>query len=95
MKGPTEGRTVLIRNSKTITGRLHDELVMMDPGQGKYFSLSPLATRVWDLLEEPLDISGLCRILCEEYDVDPEQCYGDVSEYIEEMIELGLLLKGR
>ena len=45
-----------IRNSRTISGRLHDELVMMDMEKGKYFSLNPVATRIWDLLEKPLDI---------------------------------------
>ena len=66
-------RTKYVRNSKTISGRLHDELVMMDLDQGKYFSLNPVATRIWDLLEKPLMADELCMVLIDEYDVEPEQ----------------------
>jgi len=40
------------RNNDTIQGRLNDELVMMDIEKGKYFSLNPVATHIWDLLEK-------------------------------------------
>ena len=82
-----------IRNSKTISGRLHDELVMMDIGQGKYFSLNPVATRVWDLLENPLSLDELRGRLMEEYEVDIEQCRAEVTQVISEMVKLGVVLK--
>jgi len=82
-----------IRNGKTISGRLHDELVMMDIDQGMYFSLNPVATRIWDLLENPLNLDDLCRLLYEEYEVEPVECQQDVEAYIAEMISLGLILK--
>ncbi len=78
------------RNAKTISGRLHDELIMMDIEQGKYFSLNPVATRIWDLLAEPATIEEICSVLTEEYDVSDEQCGTEVSEYLDQMISLGL-----
>ncbi len=82
-----------IRNSKTISGRLHDELVMMDLDQGKYFSLNPVATRLWDLLDKPLKIDELCGFLMDEYEVEFEQCRREVTEHLEEMVSLGLVLR--
>jgi hypothetical protein len=84
--------TKYIRNNKTISGRLHDELVMMDIELGKYFSLNPVATRIWDLLEKPVDLDELCSLLSEEYEVEREQCYIEVKEYLAEMVKLGLAL---
>ena len=81
------------RNSKTISGRLHDELVMMDLDQGKYFSLNPVATRIWDLLEKPLMADELCMILIDEYDVEPERCRIEVEEHLGEMVRLGLVFR--
>jgi hypothetical protein len=78
------------RNTKTVSGRLHDELIMMDLDQGKYFSLNPVATRIWDLLAEPAAIEELCSVLTKEYDVSDEQCGIEVSEYLDQMIRLGL-----
>lgn len=83
--------TKYIRNSQTISGRLHDELVMMDIEKGKYFSLNPVATRIWDLLEKPLDIEEVCVMLMEEYEVDSEKCRAETLDLLEEMTRLGLV----
>lgn len=91
--GPQYRKTRYSRNSKTISGRLHDELVMMDIDQGKYFSLNPVATRIWDLLEQPLDLEGVCAILVDEYEVEAERCIAETGELLEEMLRLGLVVK--
>jgi len=84
-----------IRNSRTISGRLHDELVMMDLEQGKYFSLNPIATRIWDLLEREMTLAELCAMLMDEYEVEEDQCLDEVNDYLEEMAGLGLVLTNR
>lgn len=80
-----------IRNNETISGRLHDELVMMDIEKGKYFSLNPVATRIWDMLENPFSINELCAQLMDEYEVEVEQCFGEVEALLVEMKKLGLV----
>lgn len=82
-----------IRNNNAISGRLNDELVMMDIKKGKYFSLNPVATRIWDLLEQPISIKELCTRLTDEYDVEPGQCREEVQEHLEEMAKLGLVIE--
>lgn len=89
--GPQDNVIRYARNNRTISGRLHDELVMMDLDQGKYFSLNPVATRIWDLLDNPLSTGELCMILVDEYDVEPERCCLEVDEHLQEMIRLGLV----
>lgn len=81
-----------IRNGKTISGRLHDEMVMMDLAQGKYFSLNPVATRIWELLERALTAEELCALLKEEYEVESRQCIEEVTEHLTEMESLGLII---
>lgn len=83
------------RNSRTISGRLHDEMVMMDLDQGKYFSLNPVATRIWDLLERELTVEELCVLLREEYEVESRRCFDEVSELLGEMERLGLIVAGQ
>ena len=80
-----------IRNSKTISGRLHDEIVMMDPAQGKYFSLNPVATRIWDLLDRWIETDEICGILTEEYDVELNKCRIEVIDCLSSMEKLGLV----
>ena len=81
------------RNNKTISGRLHDEMVMMDLDQGKYFSLNPVATRIWDLLEKEMTLDELCIPLLEEYEVESHQCLEEVGEHLAEMVRLGLVIE--
>lgn len=82
-----------VRNNKTISGRLHDEMVMMDIDQGKYFSLNQSATAIWEKLETPLSLEELCKRLVEEYEVEPEQCRREVEEHLDKMIKIGLIIK--
>jgi len=82
-----------LRKPEAITGALHDHLVMLDIQKGKYFSLNPVATRIWELLEKPHTIAELCKSLIEEYDVAPDQCQQEVEEYLSEMKNLELILQ--
>lgn len=81
-----------IRKKETISGRLHDELVMMDIDKGKYFSLNPIATRIWDLLEQALTLEELCSLLMMEFEVEAEHCRADVEAHLKEMQKLKLVL---
>ena len=67
-------------------------MVMMDIDRGEYFSLNPVATRIWDLLEKPLTEDELCMILIDEYDVEPERCRMEVGELLKDMLRMGLIL---
>jgi len=80
-----------IRKSDAISGKLEDEQVILDIEKGKYFSLNPVATLIWEILEQPLAIDTLCEKLVEEYDVEPEKCRVETNEYLQEMIKLGLI----
>ena len=80
-----------IRNNETISGKLQDKQVMLDIEKGKYFSLNPVATRIWEILQNPLDITELCFTLMEEYNVEIEQCKKETNEHLKEMIKIGLI----
>lgn len=82
-----------IRKDKTISGRLLDEMVMMDPDQGKYFSLNQSATAIWEILAEALTIEQICRKIQNEYEVNEEQCMVEVKDHLKEMERLGLILR--
>ena len=83
--------TKYIRKKDSIDGRLHDELIMMDIDQGKYFALNPVATRIWDLLENPASLDEICTILMNEYEVDATQCHEEVQTHMEEMVNMKLV----
>jgi hypothetical protein len=73
------------RNKDTISGNLNDEIIMMDINQGKYFALNPVATRIWELLENKMSLEELCDALQKEYEVSRDQCLMDVKEHLAEL----------
>ena len=81
------------RNNITISSKLNDEQIILDIEKGKYFSLNPVATHIWELLEEPMELDDLCSKLISDYEVDAEQCKADTNNYIKDLIRLGLILE--
>ena len=82
-----------IRDKDTISGRLQDEIVMMDVYKGKYYALSPVATSIWEILDKPSNLDQICEALQNEYDVNPEQCKAETEECIKKMLKLNLIKK--
>lgn len=82
-----------IRNKETVSGQIDDELVMVNIEKGSYFSLNSVATRIWELLENPLTATDLCELLVKEYDVSLSQCKVDIEDHFVKMQQLGLIKK--
>ena len=49
----------------------------------RYFSLNTLGTAIWELLEQPRNISEIVEAIQSSYDVDGEQARQDVTEFLE------------
>lgn len=81
------------RNQNTVASKLDDEIVMIDIDLGKYFSLNPVASSIWDILEEPKSKVEICSALLNEYDVDQQTCQTKVEAFLKELIDMKLVIK--
>ena len=73
---------------------LQGETIILDPDASKYFSLSGVGTRVWELLQEGTTAGSLVQTITAEYDVDPATCARDVERVLRELRQEGLLMVG-
>ena len=80
----------ITRHPDMLSAEIGGEAVMMSIEKGAYFGLNPIATRIWDLIEQPQTIAELIAVISEEYDVSDEQCAADVQEFVADMIERGI-----
>jgi hypothetical protein len=82
------------RNPKIIFKALATGAVLYSTEEEVYFGLNPVGVRVWELLppvHQHLD--DLCRVLTSEYpEAPPEVIRADVTELLEELGKLGLVL---
>lgn len=79
------------RKKDLLSSRMDEETVMMHPESGKYFSLNPVATRIWELLETPKTIDDLMKFLLDEFEAKPEVCENETKEFIRVLLEKEML----
>lgn len=72
------------------TQEVGEETILLDTQGGRYFSLDPVGTRMWQLIRE----HGLLRMvhdtILNEYKVMPEQLEADLLTLVTKMIDKGL-----
>ena len=82
---------VIARNVSLVSSQVDGQAVIMNIDSGHFFQLNHTASRIWDLLETPQNLGAIGRQLNDRFDVDPERCRADLSEFIGAMLEKGLL----
>jgi hypothetical protein len=60
-------------------------------GDGVYFGLDEVGTRIWKLIQEPRQVTEVCEELRVEYEVEPVRCEEAVLSLLREMSEAGLI----
>ena len=79
------------RNSDLIGAAIDDEMVMMSVEHGQYYGLGGVGPRVWELIEQPQTMAQLVDTILEEYEVECEVCEKDLTEFLAQMEQLGLV----
>jgi hypothetical protein len=84
-------KSVVQRKRDLLSYQMDSETVMMSVEQGEYFALDEVGGRIWELIERPYTVSSLCDLLGREFDVDAEDCRKDVLEYLNKLLDLGII----
>lgn len=83
--------TILVRHSEPVTGLVDGEIVMMSISAGAYFGLNGVGSEIWNMLQEPMQVSAICDRLLARYEVDRETVMREVIRFAGEMLDRGLL----
>lgn len=83
--------SVIVRSASTLGAELDGVIILMSIENGEYYKLSETSIAVWTLIEKPISISDLCKILTSRYDVEESQVQSDVQEFINYLQELKLV----
>ena len=80
------------RIPKTVLSQeLAGETVLLHLDSSTYYGLDGLGTHIWRLLQAGTSPHMICRILCEEYDVDERQLSHDLLRFLQQLAEHGLI----
>ena len=77
-------------NDQAFSG-LGAEAVVLDLNQGMYFGLDPMGTFIWQLIQEPTEVTEVCAAVLGRYKVEPERCERDVLAFLNDLASEGLI----
>ena len=80
------------RNPELVSSNLDGETVMMSVESGEYFGLDSVGSRIWELIENPVEVDGVIGALLDEFEVSREQCEADTVEFLNQLFDKKLLI---
>ena len=78
-------------SSNVLTRELGEEIVLMDLGSEKYFSLNETGTVVWSLMADGADLDFIAQQLSVRFDIDELKAMADVVSLLEHFQSAGLI----
>lgn len=91
MKNKITINTTVGRTDGFIAADMDGEKVMLNIEKGNYYGLDNIGSHIWELIEKPQAVYAIVAILLKEYDVQEEQCQGDVLSFLEKTYQEGLI----
>jgi hypothetical protein len=94
-KEKMQGNDPIVRRKSTLVAAdVADEAILLDVDSGYFFQLNKTAAQIWHHAEHSLRLSDICREMGALFAVDPVVCAADISEFVMDMEERGLLIVG-
>ncbi len=70
---------------------LGSETVLLDLDNGVYYGLDAVATRLWSALVETPRLGDVYQTLSDEYEVPSDRLWADLTNFLSELREKGLI----
>jgi coenzyme PQQ biosynthesis protein PqqD len=70
-------------------------LVLLNPGNGEYYALNEVGSRVWELCDGTRSVSEMISAICREYDAPTETIEADVLALLAGLVDENLLVGDR
>ena len=71
--------------------RVEGDFVLMDLENGTYLGLDPVASQIWQSLDEHGDLQRAAEEVCQNFEVEFDHALADAEKWVAEMVSKGLL----
>ncbi len=76
-----------------VAQKIEDETVLLNPADGRYFTLDEVGGRIWELCDGIRSASEISAIIGEEYDAPPGVIEADVMELLGDLADEKLVVE--
>jgi len=59
-----------------------------------YLLQNDVSVRIWELIDGQRRVGEIKEIICEEFDVSPEQAQSDLVEFLKQLEKIGEVIRG-
>ncbi len=80
------------QNQNTGFRIINDQAILIDPQKGKIHRLNPTATRIWQLAEESCSLKDIISQIHSEFEVTQETARKDTEDFVNIMLDEGLMV---
>ena len=83
---PTALETKFQASPDVLSAELGTDISLLHPRTGVYFTLNPLAAKIWKQLQTPATFSGLKAFVLANYIVSESQCEQDLRRILNQLV---------
>lgn len=80
------------RNEATAHRLLGDEALVVNFKDSFFYNLSPVGTFIWERCDGQHSVGQIVEELVKEYEVEPEVAVRDCEQFIQELVQEGILV---
>jgi hypothetical protein len=86
-----DNSSIVVASASQASQELPDEAIVLHLDRGTYFSLNPVGTRVWQLIQKPTRVEAVRDALVREFHVDVPECESDLHQLLSALAREGLI----
>ena len=81
----------VVASQNPVSANLVDEIVLLEPDSGMYYSLNVVGSRIWELIQKPKTVDEIRDVLLAEYEVEPDRCERDLLNLLQDLVNKDLV----
>lgn len=93
MKNFFEQTTIFQRRKEIVFTYIDNEIMLLHPDSGKYYSFNKVGAYIWELLSEPISYEKIIAELLIKFDVEKSQCESDTQNFLQSLLEKNMIEK--
>ncbi len=86
-------QSVVAQSPDLVGTNIEDHTALLSITNGAYYSLDPVASRVWQLIEQPRPVTAVVDHLLTEYTVERATCEAHTLAFLQQLADADLLAK--
>jgi hypothetical protein len=85
-------KDTVAKSKELLMSTIDNEAVILGISSGTYFGLNEIGTRIWSLLDQPVKVISLIKLLLDEYDEEEKVITEHIIEFLNALYSKSLIV---